>query len=157
MGDVVEEQAGVLGDRPGDSRGNDALYQAGGARGRCGPRSRSTLAPADSSYVREGVQANIMLARTYLRQDQPKVDHPVSPASRAVRTLTGQVGSARVVGQLARLVGDFAPIGAAPQSASSPHRSPDSSSNNGSLCRRAWEAAQRSMGAWGGSWRILGS
>ncbi|MGH3930230.1 MAG: hypothetical protein ACRDTF_09680 [Pseudonocardiaceae bacterium] len=70
---------------------------------------RSALRLRDPSYCREGVQANIMLAHTYLRQDQPEVDHAVSLASRAVEALTGQVDSARCVGRLARLVGDFAP------------------------------------------------
>jgi hypothetical protein len=50
-----------------------------------------------------------MLATTYLRQDRPEVDHAVSLASRAVETLKGEVDSARCVGHLARLVGDFGP------------------------------------------------
>ncbi|MDQ3760617.1 MAG: hypothetical protein M3460_02655 [Actinomycetota bacterium] len=49
------------------------------------------------------------MATTYLRQDQPDVDHAVTLATRAVETLTGEVDSARCVGHLARLVGDFAP------------------------------------------------
>jgi len=45
----------------------------------------------------------------YLRQDQPEINHAASLASRAVETLSGEVGSARCVGHLARLVGSFAP------------------------------------------------
>ncbi|MGH4024925.1 MAG: hypothetical protein ACRDRV_10100, partial [Pseudonocardiaceae bacterium] len=52
--------------------------------------------------------SNIMLAHTYLRQDHPEVDHAESLASRAVETLTGEVDSARCVGHLSRLIGDFA-------------------------------------------------
>lgn len=63
----------------------------------------------DASYRREGVQSHIWLAHTYLRQDQPEVDHAVTLATRAVETLSGEVDSTRCVGYLARLVGDFAP------------------------------------------------
>jgi hypothetical protein len=70
---------------------------------------RAALRLQDPSYRREGSQSHIMLARTYLRQDRPEVEHAVSLASRAVDTLTGEVDSARCVGHLARLVNDFAP------------------------------------------------
>ncbi|MGH3867922.1 MAG: tetratricopeptide repeat protein [Pseudonocardiaceae bacterium] len=63
----------------------------------------------DASYRREGVQSHIWLAHTYLRQDQPEVDHAVTLATRAVETLSGEVDSTRCVGYLARLVGDLAP------------------------------------------------
>jgi tetratricopeptide (TPR) repeat protein len=63
----------------------------------------------DPSYRRVGAESHIMLAHTYLRQDQPEVDHALTLATRAVETLTGEVDSARCVGYLARLVGDFAP------------------------------------------------
>jgi tetratricopeptide (TPR) repeat protein len=63
----------------------------------------------DSSYPREGVQSQIMLAKTYLRQAQPEVDHAVSLAARAVDTLTGEVDSTRCVGHLNSLMRDFAP------------------------------------------------
>jgi hypothetical protein len=52
---------------------------------------------------------HIYLATTYLRQDQPEVDHAVTLATHAVQTLTGEVDSTYAVGHLARLVGDFAP------------------------------------------------
>jgi hypothetical protein len=70
---------------------------------------RAALRLQDASYRREGAQSHIGLATTYLRQDQPEVDHAVTLATRAVETLSGEVDSARCVGYLARLVGDFAP------------------------------------------------
>jgi tetratricopeptide (TPR) repeat protein len=70
---------------------------------------RAALRLQDPSCAREGALRHILLAQTYLRQDQPEVDHAVTLTSRAVQTLTGEVDSARCVGHLARLVSDFAP------------------------------------------------
>ena len=70
---------------------------------------RAALRLQDPSCAREGALRHIYLATTYLRQDQPDVDHAVSLASRAVETLNGGVDSARCVGHLTQLVGDFAP------------------------------------------------
>jgi hypothetical protein len=70
---------------------------------------RTALRLRGPNYRREGAQSHILLATTYLCQDQPEVDHAVSIATRAVETLTGEVDSARCVSHLARLVGDFAP------------------------------------------------
>jgi hypothetical protein len=76
-------------------------------------RARQHLGAAlrlqDLSCAREGSLRRILLATTYLRQDRPEVDHAVSLASQAVETLSGEVDSARCVGHLARLVGDFVP------------------------------------------------
>ena len=77
--------------------------------GRARQHLRTALRLQDLSCAREGSLRHILLATTYLRQDQPEVDHAVSLASQAVETLTGEVDSARCVGHLARLVGDFAP------------------------------------------------
>jgi hypothetical protein len=77
--------------------------------GRARQHLRAALRLRDPSYRREGAQSHILLAHTYLRQDQPEVDHAVTLASRAVQTLTGEVDSARSVGYLIRLVSDFAP------------------------------------------------
>lgn len=55
------------------------------------------------------IRESTTLATTYLRQNQPEVDHAVSLATRAVETLSGEVDSTRCVGHLARLVGDLAP------------------------------------------------
>ncbi|MGH3931435.1 MAG: hypothetical protein ACRDTF_15865 [Pseudonocardiaceae bacterium] len=70
---------------------------------------RTALRLQDSHYAREGALRHIFLAHTYLRQDQPEVDHAVSLASQAVQTLNREVNSARCVGHLARLIGEFAP------------------------------------------------
>ena len=70
---------------------------------------RAALRLQDSSCAREGALRHILLATTYLRQDQPEVDHAVTLATRAVETLSGEVDSTRCVGYLARLVGDLAP------------------------------------------------
>jgi len=70
---------------------------------------RTALRLQDASYRREGAQSHIGLATTYLRQDRPEVDHAVSLATRAVEILSGEVDSARCVGHLAQLIGDFAP------------------------------------------------
>jgi len=113
-----------LGDTPGSSGEPDWCYWIDEAAthayagacylhledwGRARQHLRATLRLQDSSYARDGARRHIDLATTYLRQDQPEVDHAVSLASRAVETLTGEVDSARCVGHLARLVGDFAP------------------------------------------------
>ncbi|MGQ0774803.1 MAG: hypothetical protein ACT4NY_10360, partial [Pseudonocardiales bacterium] len=77
------------------------------------PRARQHLRTAlrlrDPSFCRASARNNIALAATYLRQDRPEVDHAVSLASQAVQTLTGQVDSTRAVGELTRLLGEFAP------------------------------------------------
>jgi hypothetical protein len=70
---------------------------------------RTAVRLRDPSYARDGALDHIKLATTYLRQDQPEVDHAVTLATRAVETLTGEVDSTYVVGHLARLVGDLAP------------------------------------------------
>ena len=77
--------------------------------GRARPHLRSALRLQDASYAREGAFRHVLLATTYLRQDRPEVDHAATLACRAVGTLTGEVDSARVVGHLTQLVGDFAP------------------------------------------------
>ncbi|MGH3889238.1 MAG: tetratricopeptide repeat protein [Pseudonocardiaceae bacterium] len=77
--------------------------------GRARQHLRTALRLRDPTYCRAGAETNIMLAHTYLRQDQPEVDHAVTLASRAVGTLNGEVDSARCVGHLARLVGHLAP------------------------------------------------
>ncbi|MGH3942431.1 MAG: hypothetical protein ACRDTG_28180 [Pseudonocardiaceae bacterium] len=61
------------------------------------------------SYARDGAFRRIRLANTYLRQDRPEVDHAVALATRAVETLTGEVDSAYVAGQLAQFIGRLAP------------------------------------------------
>ncbi|MGH3719256.1 MAG: hypothetical protein ACRDRI_10565 [Pseudonocardiaceae bacterium] len=70
---------------------------------------RNALRLQDSSCAREGALRHILLATTYLRQDQPEVDHAVTLATRAVETLTGEVDSARCVGHLNQLVSDLTP------------------------------------------------
>lgn len=70
---------------------------------------RSALRLEGASYVREGVQSQIFLATTYLRQDHPEVDHAVSLASRAAQTLREDVDSRRCVDLMGRLIGEFAP------------------------------------------------
>jgi len=70
---------------------------------------RAALRMQDPSYRRQGAQRHIGLARTYLCQDRPEVDHAVTLATRAVGTLTDGVDSARVVGHLTQLVDHFAP------------------------------------------------
>jgi uncharacterized protein HemY len=70
---------------------------------------RAALRLQDPSYRRYGAECHIALAHTYLRQDQPEVDHAATLATRAVSTLADEVDSARVVGHLTQLVGDFAP------------------------------------------------
>ncbi|MGH3866785.1 MAG: hypothetical protein ACRDQ4_11725 [Pseudonocardiaceae bacterium] len=77
--------------------------------GRARQHLRAALRLQDSSCAREGALRHILLATTYLRQDQPEVDHAVTLATRAVETLTGEVDSARCVGHLARLIGDLTP------------------------------------------------
>ncbi|MBV9143305.1 MAG: tetratricopeptide repeat protein [Pseudonocardiales bacterium] len=76
-------------------------------------RARQHLSTAlrlwDPSYPRQGAWTNIQLATTYLRQDQPEVDHAVALATRAMQTLTSEVDSTRCAGHLIQLVGDFAP------------------------------------------------
>jgi hypothetical protein len=113
-----------LGDTPGSSGEPDWCYwideaSAHGFAGRCylhlqdWGRARQHLRTAlqlrDPSYARDGALDHIKLATTYLRQDQPEVEHAVTLATRAVETLTGEVDSTYVVGHLAQLVGDFAP------------------------------------------------
>jgi tetratricopeptide (TPR) repeat protein len=113
-----------LGDTPGSSGEPDWCYwidgaSAHGLAGRCylhlqdWDRARQHLRTAvrllDPSYARDGALNHIKLATTYLRQDQPEVDHAVTLATRAVETLTGEVDSTYVVGHLAQLVGDLAP------------------------------------------------
>ncbi|MDQ3274325.1 MAG: hypothetical protein M3Q39_04650 [Actinomycetota bacterium] len=77
--------------------------------GRARQHLRTALRLQDPSYARDGALRHIDLATTYLRQDQPEVDHAVTLATRAVETLTGEVDSVRCVGHLARFVGDLAP------------------------------------------------
>ncbi|MGH3929484.1 MAG: hypothetical protein ACRDTF_05850 [Pseudonocardiaceae bacterium] len=63
----------------------------------------------DPGYARDGAFRRIRLATTYLRQDRPEVDHAVALATRAVETLTGEVDSPYVAGQLAQFIGQLAP------------------------------------------------
>ncbi|MGH3852983.1 MAG: tetratricopeptide repeat protein [Pseudonocardiaceae bacterium] len=70
---------------------------------------RTALRLRGPHYLREGAWSHILLATTYLRQDQPEVDHAVAMATRAVETLTGEVDSARCVGHLSRLISDLTP------------------------------------------------
>ena len=77
--------------------------------GRARQHLRAALRLQDPSYVREGARRHLLLAHTYLRQDHPDVDHAVELATRAVETLSGEVDSARVVGQLTQLIAQFAP------------------------------------------------
>ena len=77
--------------------------------GRARQHLQTALRLQDPSYVREGALRHILLATTYLRQDQPEVDQAVTLAIHAVETLTGEVDSVRCVGHLARFVGDLAP------------------------------------------------
>jgi len=77
--------------------------------GRARQHLQAALRLQDPSYIREGARRHLLLAHTYLRQSQPEVDHAVALATRAIGTLTGEVDSARVVGHLTQLVGDFAP------------------------------------------------
>ncbi|MEO7193280.1 MAG: hypothetical protein ABIZ05_00415, partial [Pseudonocardiaceae bacterium] len=70
---------------------------------------RTALRLWDPNYARDSALHHIHLATTYLRQDQPEVDHAVALATHAVRTLTGEVDSTCVVGHLARLLSDLTP------------------------------------------------
>ncbi|MBV9139389.1 MAG: hypothetical protein JO115_00430 [Pseudonocardiales bacterium] len=114
-----------LGNTPGSSGEPDWCYwideaQSHTMAGRCylrlqdWGRARQHLRTAvrlrdHTSYARESALDHIKLATTYLRQDQPEVDHAVTLATQAVQTLTGGVDSAFVVGHLTQLVSDFAP------------------------------------------------
>jgi hypothetical protein len=113
-----------LGDAPGSSGEPDWSYWMDEAEahlsagycylrledwGRARQHLRTAVRVRGASYARDGAYDHIGLATTYLRQDQPEVEHAVTLATRAVETLTGEVDSARCVGYLARLVGDFAP------------------------------------------------
>ncbi|MGH3852985.1 MAG: hypothetical protein ACRDR6_05695 [Pseudonocardiaceae bacterium] len=77
--------------------------------GRARQHLRTALHLQSPTCAREGALRHILLATTYLRQDQPEVDHAVAMATRAVETLTGEVDSARCVGHLTRLIGDLTP------------------------------------------------
>ncbi|MGH3770664.1 MAG: hypothetical protein ACRDRW_04580 [Pseudonocardiaceae bacterium] len=75
--------------------------------GRARQHLRTAMRLCDPSYARDGAVYHIYLATTYLRQDQPEVDHAVTLATRAVQTLTGGVDSTYGVGHLTRLLGDL--------------------------------------------------
>ncbi|MGH3773217.1 MAG: hypothetical protein ACRDRW_17780, partial [Pseudonocardiaceae bacterium] len=77
--------------------------------GRARQHLRTAVRLRDPSYARDGALDHIKLATTYLRQDQPEVDHAVTLATRAVEILTGGVDSTFVVSQLAQLIGDLTP------------------------------------------------
>ncbi|MGH3773220.1 MAG: hypothetical protein ACRDRW_17795 [Pseudonocardiaceae bacterium] len=113
-----------LGDTPGTSGEPDWCYWIDEAHthafagycyldlrdwGRSRQHLRTALRLWDPSYARDGALHHINLATTYLRQDQPEVDHAVTLATRAVDTLTGGVDSTSVVSQLARLISDLTP------------------------------------------------
>jgi hypothetical protein len=97
-----------LGDTPGSS-GEPGWYLHLQDWDRARQHLRTAVQLRDPSYARDGALDHIKLATTYLRQDQPEVDHAVTLATRAVETLTGEVDSTYVVGHLAQLVGDLAP------------------------------------------------
>ncbi|MGH3833950.1 MAG: hypothetical protein ACRDRS_26505, partial [Pseudonocardiaceae bacterium] len=77
--------------------------------GRARQHLRTAVRLCDPSYARDNAVYHIYLATTYLRQDQPEVDHAVTLATRAVQTLTGEVDSTYGVGHLTRLIGDLTP------------------------------------------------
>ncbi|MGH3829933.1 MAG: hypothetical protein ACRDRS_05690 [Pseudonocardiaceae bacterium] len=77
--------------------------------GRARQHLRTALRLLDPSYARDSALHHIKLATTYLRQDQPEVDHAVTLATHAVQTLTGGVNSTQCVGHLARLIVDLTP------------------------------------------------
>lgn len=70
---------------------------------------RSALRSQDSTTSREGALRYTLLATTYVRQDEPDLDHALALADRAVDLLTEQVTSTRCVGHLTTLTADLAP------------------------------------------------
>jgi hypothetical protein len=58
---------------------------------------------------REGALRYTLLATTYVRQDDPDLDHALALAGHAVDLLTDQVTSTRCVGHLTTLAGDLTP------------------------------------------------
>jgi hypothetical protein len=69
---------------------------------------RSLSAQGDES-AREGALRNLLLASTYVRQQQPDLDRVVRLGDQAVEILTGQVNSARCVRHVRNLVDDLEP------------------------------------------------
>jgi tetratricopeptide (TPR) repeat protein len=70
---------------------------------------RHGLALQDSSYSREGALRQVLLATTYLQQNQPELDQTLAYGSRAINALSGEVDSARCIGHLSRLVNGLGP------------------------------------------------
>ncbi len=77
------------------------------------PRARTHLRSAlrlqDSQFSREAALRRVLLATTYVHQDQPDIDQAAALGTQAVQSLTGEVDSTRCVGHLARLADHLAP------------------------------------------------
>lgn len=69
---------------------------------------RTALRLQDANNSREGALRYTLLATTYLRQQDPDLEHALTLAGRAVDVLAEQVTSTRCVGHLTSLVGDLA-------------------------------------------------
>jgi hypothetical protein len=76
------------------------------------PRARTHLRSAlrlqDSQFSREAALRRVLLATTYVHQDQPDIDQAAALGTQAVQSLAGEVDSTRCVGHLARLADHLA-------------------------------------------------
>jgi hypothetical protein len=74
-----------------------------------GSHLRIAVRSQEPSTSREGALRYTLLATTYVRQDDPDLDHALALAGHAVDLLTDQVTSTRCVGHLTTLAGDLTP------------------------------------------------
>ncbi len=77
--------------------------------GRARTHLRSALRLQDSQFSREAALRRVLLATTYVRQEQPDIDQAAALGTQAVQSLTGEVDSTRCVGHLGRLAEQLGP------------------------------------------------
>ncbi len=77
--------------------------------GRARTHLRSALRLQDSQFSREAALRRVLLATTYVRQEQPDIDQAAALGTQAVQSLTGEVDSTRCVGHLGCLADQLGP------------------------------------------------
>jgi hypothetical protein len=65
---------------------------------------RHGLTLQDATYTREGALRHVLLATTYLQDDNAELEQALAHGTRAIDALSGEVDSARCIGHLSRLV-----------------------------------------------------
>ena len=121
---AIDEAFEALSDSPGSTGSPDWCYwldqaHAHGQAGYCFIRLgdwgharnhlRAAIRMQSSETARESALRQVLLATTYIRQDQPDLDGALSHANSAVDVLDGEVDSARCLGHVSRLLECLAP------------------------------------------------